>query len=237
MGHKVNPKLMRLGYIKTWNSRWFSDKDFPALLRSDVMLRRFLMKKLKEALISRVEIERGVGKLVINVFVGKPGLVIGKGGAGIEELKKELMAKILNKQKLKGKLNVALNILEIDNPNLHSQIVLDSMIKDIELRMPFRRVMKQSIGKVMKAGALGVKTVISGRLNGAEIARTEMLTEGRLPLHTLRADIDYSRGAAWTTYGLIGIKVWIYKGDIFTKNSAIAPKDKLKQETHSTELK
>lgn len=217
MGNKVNPKGFRIGITKSWNSKWFSQDNFVKLLRQDVILRRFLLLKLREAGVSKVDIERAPEKLIVNIHVAKPGLVIGKSGAGVELLKKEITEKILNKEfsSIGGKLNTSINIIEVGNPNLEAQIVLDSVILELEKRMPFRRVMKQAIQRVMKSGAKGVKVLVSGRLNGADIARREALGEGQLPLHTLRADIDYSRGHATTLFGKIGVKVWIYKGEVF----------------------
>lgn len=210
MGHKVNPKSFRIGYNLTWTSKWFAKKGFAELVKEDLLIKKFLKTKLKEAGLDRVEIERSPDALTINIRVARPGLVIGRGGAGIEELKQAIAKKFLKKP---GSLK--LNIQEVDNPNLSAPVMVNNMAQDIEKRMPFRRVMKQAIDRIMKAGALGVKVIISGRLNGAEIARTETLAEGKVPLHTLRANIDYSRGIAQTTYGVIGIKVWIYKGEVF----------------------
>jgi small subunit ribosomal protein S3 len=221
MGHKVNPKVFRLGQTITWPSRWFSKKNYSKQLREDIEIRRFLKNKLKEAGIEKVEIERSPDQITIIIVAGRPGIIIGRGGSGIEEIKKEI-----NQKFLRGvKENIKINIKEIDNINLSAANIVYQIIVDIEKRMPFRRVMKQTIDKVMKAGALGVKVILSGRLNGAEIARTETLSEGKVPLHTLRANIDYSRDAAHTTYGAIGVKVWIYKGEVFEKDN----QDKVKQ--------
>lgn len=215
MGQKVNPKILRIGITKTWQSRWFGDgKKYIKNLEQDVNVRKFLTKELREAGVDRVEIERGANKININIFTAKPGIIIGRGGAGAEDLKKKVHTKFLKDYRL-GDIN--LNITEFDRPNLSAQIVLQQMAIDLEKRMPFRRVMKQTINKVERAGALGVKVIVKGRLNGSEIARAEALSSGKVPLHTLRADIDYARGAAHTTYGTIGIKVWIYKGEVFEK--------------------
>ena len=215
MGQKVNPKIIRMGITKTWASKWFgSDKKYIENLEQDIKVRKYLTKKLREAGIDRVEIERNAKKIKINVFTAKPGIIIGRGGAGVEELKKDIHDRFLKKYRL-GEID--LNITEYDRPNLSAQIVLQQMSLEIEKRMPFRRVMKQAITRVERAGALGVRVLVKGRLNGAEIARSEMLSSGKVPLHTLRADIDYSRGVASTTYGAIGIKVWIYKGEVFEK--------------------
>ena len=186
-------------------------------------MRRFLKIRLKDSGIDRVEIERSPGEININLTVAKPGLVIGRGGSGIKELKQIISKKFLN-----TKDNLKINILEISKPNLSAGAVLQTMIADIEKRMPFRRVLKQTLDKVMKAGGEGVRVMISGRLNGAEIARRETLTQGKVPLHTLRADIDYSRGTAHTTYGTIGIKIWIYKGLYFVKEAETVNKENKK---------
>ena len=218
MGQKVHPKIFRTGVIYTWPSKWFSSRRTLAVkIKQDVQIRRFLIKKLREAGVDKVEIERDAQKIIITVYTAKPGLVIGRGGAGAEDLKKEVKRKFLPKVKL-GEIN--LNINEVDRPNLSAQIVLQGMILEIEKRLPFRRVMKQAIMHVQRAGALGVKVQIKGRLNGAEIAREEKMAVGKIPLHTLRADIDYARGAAHATYGAIGLKIWIYRGEIFNKEES-----------------
>lgn len=216
MGQKINPKVMRVGITRTWPSKWFANpRDYINQVRQDVLVRKYITKLLREAGIDKVEIERPSGKkIVISIYTAKPGLIIGRGGAGIEDLKNKLHTKFL-KNFRKGEINV--NINEVDRPNLSAQIVLQGMVLEIEKRMPFKRVMKQTIGRVERSGALGVKVMLSGRLNGAEIARQEMLISGKLPLQTLRADIDYARGAAQTTFGLIGLKVWIYRGEIFDR--------------------
>ncbi|NLZ74833.1 30S ribosomal protein S3 [Candidatus Falkowbacteria bacterium] len=215
MGKKVNPKILRMGITKTWPSVWFEDgEQYIKNVRQDVLIRKFMIREFKEAGIDKVEIMRSLNKIEITVSTAKPGLIIGRGGNGVEELKKKLHDKFLKNFRM-GEIN--LNIKEASRSNLSAQIVVQSMILDIEKRMPFRRVMKQAISRVERAGALGVKVVVSGRLNGAEIARTEKLSSGKVPLQTLRADIDYARGAAHTTYGTIGIKVWIYKGEVFEK--------------------
>ena len=218
MGKKVNPKIMRIGITKTWQSRWFSTgKKYVKNLEQDVNVRRYLIKKLRESGVDRVEIERSANNITISVHTAKPGLIIGRGGTGVEDLKKTLHSKYLKNYR-PG--DIKLNILEFDRPNLSAQIVVQAMIIDIEKRMPFRRVMKQAINRIERAGAMGVKIIVAGRLNGVEIARSEMLSSGKVPLQTLRADIDYARGAANTTYGAIGVKVWIYKGEVFDKDQA-----------------
>jgi small subunit ribosomal protein S3 len=219
MGNKVNPRAIRIAVNKGWNSKWFARQNFGILLRQDLAIKKFLKTKLKDSGVANIEIERSAEKLNIIIYAVKPGVIIGRSGVGIEDLKESLKKTILNKEatKVPGKITMNINIMEVDKPNLNSQVVLDNIINDLEKRIPFRRSMKQSISRVMRAGAKGVKVVISGRLNGAEIAREEMLTEGEVPLHTLRADIDYSRAAAQTIYGKIGVKVWIYKGEVFNK--------------------
>lgn len=218
MGKKVNPKILRMGITKTWSSLWFEAGDkYVKNIKQDIAIRKFMIKEFKEAGIDKVEIIRSINKIEINVTTAKPGLIIGRGGNGAEDLKKKLHDKFLKNFRL-GEIN--LNIKEYSRPNLSAQIIVQSMILDIEKRMPFRKVMKQNLGKIERAGALGAKIVISGRLNGAEIARTEKLVWGKVPLQTLRADIDYARGAAHTTYGSIGIKVWVYKGEVFEKDAA-----------------
>lgn len=216
MGKKINPKIFRMGVIRTWPSKWYSSgKDYARNVQQDVNIRRFLLKKLQEAGVDRVEIERSAKKITIGVYTAKPGLIIGRGGSGVDDLKKQIHRDFLSNPSGIRLEDIKLNIFEVDRPNLSSQIIVQSMIIDIEKRMPFRKVMKQVISRVERAGGQGVKAIVSGRLNGAEIARSEMLTSGKLPLHTLRADIDYARGVAHTTYGAIGIKVWIYKGNRF----------------------
>lgn len=217
MGQKVHPKIFRTGQsqIYTWNSKWFSKKDYIPRLKQDISIREFLKKTLKEAAVAKIEIERTANAVTVVVHSAKPGLIIGHAGTGIEDLKKKLKEKFLDK---KTALN--LNVQEVQNPSLSADIVIQSMISDIEKRIPFRRVMKQTISRVERAGAQGVKVVCSGRLDGAEIAREEMLSSGKIPLHTLRADIDYASNAAFTIYGAIGIKVWIYRGEIFKSKVA-----------------
>jgi len=219
MGHKVNPKVFRIGTTRNWDSKWFSKHNFISFLRQDVIIRKFLKAKLKDAGVAKIEIERSAENLNIIIYAVRPGVVIGRAGVGIEALKVEIKKKILGKAKtnIAGKLNLNINIMEVDKPNLNAQVVLDSIIADLEKRIPFRRAMKQAIGRVDKAGAKGVKIFVAGRLNGAEIARDEVLSTGTIPLQTLRADIDYARGAAQTIYGKIGVKVWIYKGEVFNK--------------------
>ena len=210
MGHKINPTSLRLNITETWKSKWFSKNHYRQLLQEDVMIREYLEKHLKKAGLVRVDIERtGDGTLTIIVKTTKPGLIIGKGGAGIEDLKKKI------KTKLKIKTEMKVNVEEVREVNLQAQVVANTISEQIEKRVAFRKLMKQSLEQIMNAGAKGAKVAIGGRLNGAEIARTEHLSSGKIPLHTLRADIDFARSTAFTTYGTVGIKVWIYKGDIF----------------------
>lgn len=226
MGKKVNPRIFRMGLSEKWRSRWYADRDFAAFLQQDVTIRRFLSRELREAGIDRIEIERSRGEITINVNAAKPGFIIGRAGSGIEELKKKLQTKFLAKDM---KLNV--NITEVSVPNLSANVIVEAIRADIEKRIPFRRVMKQNIDKVMKAGAKGVKIMLGGRLNGAEISRSEKLVEGSVPLQTLRANIDYSRGVANTVYGVIGIKVWVYKGEYFDKKKESDQTAKLPMKT------
>ncbi|MDA3802801.1 MAG: 30S ribosomal protein S3 [Patescibacteria group bacterium] len=217
MGKKVNPKILRMGIIRTWPSVWFERGDkYVKNLQQDLGIRRYMLKEFKEAGIDKVEIERGLNKVDINIYTAKPGLIIGRGGNGVEELKNKLHVKFLKNFRMS---EISLNIKEVARPNLSAQIVVQGMILDLEKRVPFRKVMKQNLGRIERGGALGAKIVVAGRLNGAEIARSEKLVWGKVPLQTLRADIDYARGAARTTYGAIGIKVWVYKGEVFEKDN------------------
>ncbi len=218
MGKKINPKVIRIGIIKTWPSTWFSSgKNYILNTKQDVLMRKYIIKQFREAGIDKVEISRSSGQINVDIYTGKPGVIIGRGGNGVEELKRTMHRKFLCNP-MKIRLNdININIKEVENPNISAQINVQAMTMEIEKRVPFRKVMKQAISRIERAGALGVKVVISGRLNGAEIARSEKLISGKLPLSTLRANIDYARGAAHTTYGAIGIKVWIYKGEVFNK--------------------
>ena len=207
MGQKVHPTGVRVGIIKDWNSKWYANsKNFADYLVEDQKIRKFLKKKLYLAGISKIEIERTAKAVKVNLYTAKPGIVIGKGGAGIESVKAELAKEI-------GK-DVNLNIVEVKNADLDSQLVAENIAGQLERRISFRRAMKQCMQKALKAGALGIKTSVSGRLGGADMARTEFYKEGTVPLQTLRADIDYGFAEANTTYGKIGIKVWIYKGEV-----------------------
>ena len=207
MGQKVHPNGLRVGVIKDWNSRWYADdKNFSDYLVEDYKIRKFVKNKLFVSGISKIEIERTAKFVRVNVYTAKPGLVIGKGGNLAEELKNQL-------SKMIGK-DVNLNIVEVKNIDLDAQLVAENICNQLERRISFRRAMKQAMQKTMKAGALGIKTAVSGRLGGADMARTEFYKEGTIPLQTLRADIDYGFYEADTTYGQIGVKVWIYKGEV-----------------------
>lgn len=223
MGHKVHPKSFRLATIYNSDAKWFSRKKYAEFLKQDFLLRKYFKENLKEAGLDSIQIERGVNDLTITLIVAKPGLIIGRGGVGAEELRKKIQKKFFisladSSKRAKEKLNVKLNIQEVNRHNLSAAIVLQNMIADLEKRMPFRRVLKQTVERVRRAGAAGVKVMVSGRLDGAEIARTEKLTEGRLPLQNLRADIDFASGIAKMNYGVIGVKVWIYRGEVFVKD-------------------
>jgi small subunit ribosomal protein S3 len=214
MGQKVNPIGIRLGITRDWMSKWYAGKkQFPTHVHTDFRVREFLKEKLHEASVSRIQIERAAKKVNITIQTARPGIVIGKKGEEIEKLRQET-AKLLG---MAG-ADVRLNIAEIRKPELDSQLVADAIAQQIEKRVMFRRAMKRAVMSTMRSGALGVKVRVSGRLNGSEIARTEWYREGRIPLHTFRADIDYGLSEARTTYGVIGIKVWIFKGEIFDKS-------------------
>jgi small subunit ribosomal protein S3 len=211
MGQKVNPLGIRLGITRDWTSKWYaSKKQFPTLVYTDFLVREFLKKKLADASVSRVLVERAAKKVNITIQTARPGIVIGKKGEDIEKLRAET-AKLLGM----AVLDVRLNISEIRKPELDAQLVAESIAQQIEKRVMFRRAMKRAVMSTMRSGALGIKVRMSGRLNGSEIARTEWYREGRVPLHTFRADIDYGLAEARTTYGVIGIKVWIFKGEVF----------------------
>lgn len=211
MGQKVNPHGMRVGIIKNWDSRWYAEKDFADKLVEDHKIREFVKKKLMAAGISKVEIERTSSQARVIIYTAKPGYVIGKGGAEIEKLKKDVQALSTSK--------VAIDIIEVKRPEKDAQLVAEDIARQLENRMSFRRAMKSTMQKTMKAGALGIKASCAGRLGGADIARTEFYSEGTIPLQTLRADIDYGFAEADTTYGKVGVKVWIYKGEVLpTKN-------------------
>jgi small subunit ribosomal protein S3 len=208
MGQKVNPHGLRVGVIKGWDATWYANKkDFSQLLIQDYKIREFIKKKYYTFGISRITIERSQGKCTINIFTSKPGMIIGQKGAGIEQLKKELVKYAKNET-----INIA--ILEIKQPDKDATLVAESVAMQLEKRSSFRRTMKQAMGRVIRSGAKGVKIMVSGRLDGAEIARSEHYHEGSIPLQTLRADIDYGTASAHTTFGIIGVKVWVYKGEV-----------------------
>ncbi len=206
MGQKVNPIGFRLGVIKTWDSKWYAEADFAKLLHEDLKLRKFLKKRLYNSGVSKIEIERAANKAKINIFTARPGLIIGKKGSEVETLKKEL-TKLTDKE-------VYLNIQEVRKPELDAQLVAENVALQLERRIAFRRAMKKSVTSALKFGAKGIRITCSGRLGGAEMSRTEWYREGRVPLHTLRADIDYGFAEAKTTYGIIGVKVLIFKGEV-----------------------
>ncbi len=215
MGHKVHPTSFRIGTTTTWPSRWFARDDaYRMQLREDLGIRDFFKKQLREAAVTSVVIERSRGALAITIATAKPGVVIGRGGAGIEDLKKKFLKTFFPGKKVQFQLNVT----EVPKPSLEATLVCQQVIQELERRMPFRRVLKMAIERVKKAGALGVKIAVSGRLNGAEIARREWLGWGKIPLTNLRADIDYAQDFAKTMAGSIGVKVWIYRGDIFEQD-------------------
>ena len=216
MGQKVNPKGFRVGVIRDWDSRWYARKEYSDYLLEDYQIRKYLKKRLYDSGISRIEIERAAGRVKVNIFTAKPGIVIGRGGAEVESLKKAL-------EKMTGKkVNIYIN--EVKKPELDAQLVAESVASALERRIAFRRAMKQAVGRTMRMGAGGIKLMCSGRLGGAEIARTDWISDGKVPLHTLRADIDYATAEADTTYGKIGIKCWIYKGEVLPERAAALKK-------------
>ena len=210
MGQKTNPIGLRLGIIKSWESKWYSEKDYSKLLQEDINLRKFLMKKLSTAGISKIIIERPAKLANITLHTSRPGVIIGKKGSDIEKLKKSISKMV------SGDVNI--NILEVKKPELDSQLVADNIAQQLEKRVAFRRAMKRAVQSAMRLGAGGIRVNCSGRLGGAEIARTEWYREGRVPLHTLRADVDYGVSRANTTYGICGVKVWIFKGEKFERD-------------------
>lgn len=210
----MHPKIFRIGQIYGWDSKWYSKrKNYPALLREDILIKGFLKKILKDAGIDSVIVERTQNSLTIVIAAAKPGFIIGRGGVGAEELKKKIIGKFFKGKKI----NLNLNIVEVAKPSLSSNVVLRDVVDELEKRTPFKRVMKRTIVRVSQGGARGVKVMISGRLDGNEIARSEARVWGEIPLQTLRADIDYSQGTAQTIYGVLGVKIWIYKGEVFEK--------------------
>jgi small subunit ribosomal protein S3 len=206
MGQKIKPIGLRLGINRTWDSRWYADRNYVELLHEDIELRGYLMDKLKAAAISRVVIERPAGRARISIYAGRPGLIIGKKGQDIEDLRKDLAKR--------AGIEVSLNIIEVRKPEIDAKLIAESIAQQLERRVAFRRAMKRAVQSAMRLGALGVRINCAGRLGGAEIARTEWYREGRVPLHTLRAEVDYGEGTAHTTYGACGIKVWVFKGEV-----------------------
>ena len=221
MGQKVNPNGIRLGINRTWSSRWYSKSEYANLLHEDLKIKQFVQKKLKNASISKINIERAAKKLRISIFSSRPGIIIGKKGADIENLKSNL-SKMSN-------LEVYLDIKEVRKPEIEAKLVAENIANQLEKRISFRRAMKKAVQSSMRLGAKGVKIVCSGRLGGAEIARTEKYHEGSVPLHTLRSDIDYATARAETTYGICGIKVWINKGEILLKDPYASEKKEAEQ--------
>ncbi|HLR09167.1 MAG TPA: 30S ribosomal protein S3 [Bacillota bacterium] len=211
MGQKINPTGLRVGIIRDWESRWYAEKDYADLLHEDIKIREYLENRLQNAAVSSIEIERAANRINITIHTGKPGMVIGKGGSEVEALRKSL-------NHLTGK-RVHINIVEIKKVDLDAKLVADNIARQLENRISFRRAQKQAIQRAMRGGAKGVRTLVSGRLGGADIARSEGYSEGTVPLHTLRADIDYGAAEADTTYGKLGVKVWIYHGEVLPTKS------------------
>lgn len=217
MGQKVHPIGMRVGIIRDWDAKWYAEKEYADYLHEDLAIRKFIQKELADASVSTIEIERAVNKVIVSLHTAKPGMVIGRGGAGIEDIKKA-MTRFTDKQ-------VDVNIAEIKQADMDAILVAENIAGQLERRIGFRRAMKQAVGRTMRLGAKGIKIMVSGRLGGAEIARSESYREGSIPLHTLRADIDYGTAEAHTTYGCIGIKVWIYKGEVLPEAKQPAKKE------------
>jgi small subunit ribosomal protein S3 len=207
VGQKTHPRGFRLGIVAPWKSRWYAERDFPRLLAEDETIRKYLNQRLGHASISEVEIERKPGKVIVTVHTARPGVVIGKGGSEVDKLRDEL-------GRLSKVTEVAINVEEVKRPEVDAQLVADSIAHQLVQRVSFRRAMKRAVQNAMRAGAEGIKIQVGGRLNGAEIARSEGYKEGRIPLQTLRADIDYAQSTARTTYGTIGVKVWVFKGEV-----------------------
>lgn len=214
MGQKVNPHGIRLGIVKDWDAKWYAGKDFAANLHEDIKIRNELKKQLQAAGVPRIETERTKNRLKLTIHTAKPGMVIGRGGSGIEQIK-ESLKKLTDKK-------VDINIAEIKQPDMDATLVAENIASSLERRIAFRRAMKQAVGRTMRLGAKGIKVAVGGRLGGAEIARKEFYREGSIPLHTLRADIDYGTAEAHTTYGRIGVKVWIFKGEVLPEKKQSA---------------
>ena len=216
MGQKINPTGMRVGIIRDWDAKWYANKkDYATALHEDLKLRKYIETKLADASVSRIEIERTANRVNISIHTAKPGMVLGKGGSEVDALRNEL-----SKLVAKGE-RVHINIIEIKKPDLDAHLVGSQIASDLERRVAFRRAMRGAIQRAMRAGAKGIKTQVSGRINGADIARVEQYTEGTVPLHTLRADIDYSWDEATTTYGQLGVKTWIYRGDVLPEKKSV----------------
>ncbi len=214
MGQKVHPRSVRLGIISGWDSNWFADgQEYGKNVKEDYLIRKFLAKKLKTAAVSRVEIDRKAQKLIIRIITGRPGMVVGRGGQGLDQLRKELSAQT-------GRKDIQLDVVEVARIDAEAQLVAESIAQQLEKRVAFRRAMKQAIQRASRSGVKGIKVMVSGRLGGAEIARTEWAKEGRIPLHTFRADIDYGFAEALTVFGIIGVKVWIFKGEVLPGEKA-----------------
>lgn len=219
MGQKVNPHGLRVGVIQDWNAKWIADKkDYAKFIKEDDKIRTFLKKKYYQSAISKIIIERSEGKVIVDIHTGRPGVLIGKAGAGAEEIKAEIA-------KMVGDKSVTLNIIEVKRPDMDAQLVAEAIAAQLEKRVSFRRAMRQCMGRATRSGAKGIKTMVSGRLDGAEIARCEQYHEGSIPLHTLRADIDYGFAQALTTFGIIGVKVWVYRGEILPKKKKTVKKE------------
>ena len=219
MGQKIHPRLFRTGVLYNWSSKWFADRDYSKFLQQDIRLKEFLIKKFKDASVADIEIERSPRSVTVIIHSAKPGMIIGRGGQGIEDLKKQI-----KQQYIRGKINLTLTIQEVTDPGTSAELIAQTIVADVEKRIPYRRAMKQAIFRLERAGVKGVKIQLAGRLNGAEISRSEMLNRGSMPLHTLRADIDYALRVAHTTYGTIGVKVWVFKGHKFGESpEAAAP--------------
>ncbi len=219
MGQKVNPHGLRVGVIQDWDSKWIADKkNFAKFIKEDDEVRTFLKNKYYQAGISKIVIERTEDKIIVDMYTGRPGVLIGKAGAGAEEIKAAV-------QKLVGDKTVVINIIEVKRPDMDAQLVAEGIAAQLEKRVSFRRAMRQCMGRATRSGAKGIKTMVSGRLDGAEIARTEQYHEGSIPLHTLRADIDYGFAKAHTTFGVIGVKVWVYRGEVLPKKKKTVKKE------------
>ncbi len=229
MGHKVNPLILRIGFIKNWNSRWFAKhREFGQFVSEDYGVRKFIKKKFKQAAISKITIDRTSDKVRVRIFTARPGIIIGRHGADIEKLRSDLNSMF--------KREAIIDIEEIKDPGLDAQLVSENVAFQLEKRIAYRRAIKRSIEQTMQMGAKGIKVKCSGRLGGAEMSRTETFRQGKIPLQTLRADIDYGFAESLTTYGLIGIKCWIYKGDVLGKASLVAPKEAPAQQPEAKEV-